>query len=99
MLDNIIHKNFYVEEWSPIRYIEIGVRDFIELLSDYNTKFFDMNPNALYILKDGNFTGFKYILSKTYGRIWSELRKRQRSKNPFSKSLIIEIIILLNGYV
>lgn len=55
---------FIIDEWSTVRYIEIGVISFIELMTKQSELFFRWNPYSLYILRDGNYRDMKYILSQ-----------------------------------
>lgn len=45
-------------------YIEIGVQDFITFIEENPKQFWDVNRNALYVLRDGSYTDVKYILSQ-----------------------------------
>nr|YP_010690211.1 hypothetical protein PQ570_mgp25 [Neopestalotiopsis cubana]WBU13050.1 hypothetical protein [Neopestalotiopsis cubana] len=64
LTDNIKIEKFMFEGDSDLTYIEVGVEYFIEMMSNNPKYFWEINPNSLYILRDGSHTDIKYILSQ-----------------------------------
>lgn len=65
-LTNQIHMEKFVlnGDYTELVYIEIGVEQFIEYISENPKEFWDVNRDTLYVLRDGSYTDVKYILSQ-----------------------------------
>lgn len=64
LTDKIQLEKFVFNGESNIIYLEIGVKKFIDFIGENPKEFWNINKNALYILRDGNYTDVKYILSQ-----------------------------------